>query len=185
MDFTEHHKVSNRVAGQALSLPQLRLKVSSLRDGEHQFDLVATAAEYAPDEALTPDRFPNPIAVTVTLLKTSSDIIAALHFETVAALECDRCLKPIEKKLTGEFRVLLTASAVSSDDETEVRAFGKNDTEVDLTDDLRQTVLLSVPMKTTCETPCEIPAIEAKPALPEADEKSGWLNALKNIKLKN
>lgn len=184
--MTHHHSLPAR-------LPEMIFKISSLKDGGHRFCLSVDAVKFE-DASLPPELFPNPIAVEVVLTKAGAEFFASLSFETVAMPECDLCLKPVARALTGEFRVLFSQdrSITPGRDDGEVRSLGKNATEIDLTEDLRETLLLSVPMKNTCEPPCE--ALHKKDAMSfefrpnetnETLEASKWQEALRNIQNKN
>ena len=62
-----------------------------------------------------------------------------------ARLECDRTLVPYEERVEGEHTALFSATADPEDDE--VTLLGPDDHQVDLAEAVRETLLLSLPMR--------------------------------------
>lgn len=133
----------------------IAIKIANISLGEHCYEFQCTAANFEDDE-LSGQAFPAPIHVKVVLNKTTSEIVADIAVETTVQLECDRCLAPIQKDLKGQYKVFYLmnhAERQDMDDEDAVRQFDRNTVEIDLTEDVRETLLLSIPMKNVCDNP--------------------------------
>lgn len=127
------------------------IKISNLTNGVHRYDFECVASDFA-DEWIDTERFSEPIFITVTLTKAMTEIVVELSVSTIASLQCDRCLAPTRKKLSGDYRILfLQSAAAEKDSDDDVRVISKNETHIDLTPDVRETLLLAVPMKNVCQ----------------------------------
>ncbi len=126
------------------------IKISNLTSGVHRYDFECVASDFA-DELVDTERFSAPIFITATLTKAMTEIVVELSVSTIASLQCDRCLAPITQPISGDYRILFLQSGASeTDSDDDVRVLSKNDTHIDLTTDVRETLLLAVPMKNLC-----------------------------------
>ncbi|MGQ9805270.1 MAG: YceD family protein [Chlorobiales bacterium] len=129
------------------------IKISNLTNGVHRYEFECVASDFA-DDWIDTERFSERISITVTLTKAMTEIVVELSVKAIATLQCDRCLAPISKKLSGDYRILFLQSAdAEKDSDDDVRVLSKNETHIDLTPDIRETLLLAVPMKNVCEQP--------------------------------
>ncbi len=129
------------------------IKISNLTNGTHRYEFECDASDFA-DEWIDTERFSAPIFITAALTKAMTEIVVELSVSTTASLQCDRCLAPISKRLSGDYRILFLQSAEAangSDDDDDVRVLSKNETHIDLTPDVRETLILAVPMKNVCQ----------------------------------
>lgn len=128
------------------------IKISNLTNGVHRHEFECVASDFA-DDWIDTERFSGQIFITVTLTKAMTEIVVELSVKTIATLQCDRCLAPISKKLSGDYRILFlkSADAEKDCDDDDVRVLSKNETHIDLTRDVRETLLLAVPMKNVCQ----------------------------------
>jgi uncharacterized protein len=127
------------------------IKISNLTVGVHHYDFECVASDFA-DEMIDAERFSMPIFIAATLTKAMTEIVVELSVSTTVSLQCDRCLAPITKAISGDYRILFLQSANAEKElDDDVRALSKNDTHIDLTTDIRETLLLAVPMKNVCQ----------------------------------
>lgn len=124
----------------------LRIPITSLKPGVHEFDLAPSAA----DLELDPDVFSD-IRVHVTLDYHTNQILASLQAEAVSRLECDRTLTYYDQPVRGTFRVLFAAPDVSvapaEEADEAVRLLHPADQDIDLTTEARDTLLLALPSR--------------------------------------
>lgn len=140
-----HEHKSKRIA---------HIKISNLTRGVHRFEFECVASDFA-DDMIDEERFAAPISIVATLTKAMTEIVAELSVITTVSLQCDRCLAPMTKTISGDYRILFLQSAdANADADDDVRALSKNDTHIDLTTDVRETLLLAVPMKNVCQAGC-------------------------------
>ena len=83
-------------------------------------------------------------------------LLVTLIVEAVAKLECDRTLRPYDEQLAGEYTVLFAPPDFAGAEEREgvyeeVRPLQDNDYEIDVTDIVRDTLVLAIP--TRCISP--------------------------------
>jgi uncharacterized protein len=135
--------------------PLIKIKILHLSQGQHRYEFTHAVTDFQ-DVALSTTVFSNPVKTTVTVDKGTSDMSVTLCVSTVATLECDRCLAPLHRHIFGEYRIFYASSRSvrACNLQDEVRMLGKNDFEIDLTDDVRDTLLLALPMKNVCEPAC-------------------------------
>ncbi len=127
------------------------IKISNLTNGVHRYEFECVASDFA-DEMIDAERFSMPIFIAATLTKAMTEIVVELSVSTTVSLQCDRCLAPITKTISGDYRILFLQSANAEKElDDDVRAISKNDTHIDLTTDIRETLLLAVPMKNVCQ----------------------------------
>ncbi|MEM1115059.1 MAG: DUF177 domain-containing protein [Bacteroidota bacterium] len=155
----------------------LRVRIASLPLGLHEEALRPTAA----DLGLDPEMFSD-VAVDLRLDVGEQRVLAQYTARATAHLECDRTLAPFDQEIEGEHAVLFTADAASEDDEGVV-PFPADATEIDLTDPVRDTLLLALPTRRVSPEAeaAEIPTAFGGPAEGEpADDRWAALEALRS-----
>lgn len=110
-------------------------------------------------------RFPQSIQVTGSLVNAGGYFVFAGRAEGTVELLCDRCMEPFEFPFetdmqysfidAGEFRrrVAHIDQEVESDASSDTREFVGD--EIDLTNEVREAVLLAIPSKRLCSSGCK------------------------------
>jgi len=145
----------------------LTVDITSLTPGTHRVDFAPSAAE----SDLDPGTFAD-IHVDVQLQYHRDRILVRLRVEATAELTCDRTLKEYEQPVTGEYSLLFgPPSMVGQEGEAfeEVRPLASTDREIDLTDVVRDTLLLALPQRRIAPDARDEP-IEETFGSPEEDE---------------
>ncbi len=123
-----------------------RIDISSLGAGPHHLARTPTAEALDLDPEVFRD-----IEVEVNLFCERDRILAHLYARAEAMLTCDRTLRPFDQSIEGGYSVLFagpaTAPKEESDDYEEIRSFSPADPDLDLTDLVRDTLLLAVPQR--------------------------------------
>lgn len=172
--------------GKSKREPLVKIKISNLAQGTHRYRFVLASTDFQ-DAAVSAKTFPNPVEAAVLLEKGLSDITVAIVVSTVAAFECDRCLAALQRAISGEYRIFYAQSKTAQVEglQDEMRLLGKNDFEIDLTDDIRDTLLLAVPMKNVCEPVCAHQVMPAANAGQSGSaSESEWQKALRQLSQK-
>ncbi len=124
----------------------LRIRISSLKPGLHEYSLQPAAA----DLDLDPERFED-VQVEAVLDYSGERILVTFTVSAVATLECDRTLRLFKQEVEGSYSVLFAPPSVAGEEEDEpledVRPLTANDQEIDITDAVRDTLLLAVPLR--------------------------------------
>ena len=123
----------------------LTVDITELSDGIHQLEMDPTA-----DQAgLDPTTFED-VHVDAELQCHRDRILVKLHATATAQLTCDRTLKDYDEPVEGQYNLLFgPPSMVGQDGEEfeEVRPLQPSDNEIDLTDVVRDTLLLALPQR--------------------------------------
>lgn len=123
----------------------LTIDISSLSSGIHQLELTPTADA----ASLDPTTFGD-LRVEAELQCHRDRILVKLHATATAELTCDRTLQPYDQPVEGDYNVLFgPPSMVGQEGEEfdEVRPLSPSDQEIDLTDVVRDTLLLALPQR--------------------------------------
>jgi uncharacterized metal-binding protein YceD (DUF177 family) len=171
------------------------LKVE-LRSLEHE-DLILEEKAWAPALGidLSPELNPEPLEVHCELSKNGDLISAKGWVKGKMLLACDRCLKPFENGYKSYFEIHYRPQPAETPEAGE--EFPEEQAEIvyftgdllDIADQIRQTVLLSVPMRILCREDCrglcggcgcDLNLEPCRCAEPPSDSR--W-SALRNFKL--
>ncbi|MEX0599612.1 MAG: DUF177 domain-containing protein [Rhodothermales bacterium] len=156
------------------------IDIGALEPGVH-------ALAFEPDvEAvdLGPETFAD-VKVDARLDVAERRILVSLEVRATATLECDRTLRMFDKDIGGTYHLLFAPPEflVQDDDAyDEVRELDPADTEIDVTEVVRDTILLAVPVRTVAPgaEDEEIPTEFGAPA--DEDEIDPRWAALKELK---
>lgn len=121
------------------------INIATLKEGTHEIVLEPAAEELE----LDPERFED-IRVDVTLNYFDGRIIASFTAAALATLECDRTLRLFKQLIRGKYSLLFAPvedPEQVKDTFEDVRPLDPWDREIDLTESIRDTLLLSVPVR--------------------------------------
>ena len=165
------HRLSREVAPDVLDAPD--------RDETEDANGTAEAPEKPSDEddKLTPvaeDVTFGPIRVETVLNYQPGEVLVTLEARATATLTCDRTLRRFDAPLDGHYAVLFTDPGRSAPDESEehdeLRELPPGARHLDLTDVLRDTLLLAIPQRKVAPG-AEDEEIETVFGAPEDDEE--------------
>ncbi len=130
----------------------MKIQLGGLSEGVHQYHFSVAGA----DLSMGPG-FQWPIAVSATVEKTGSQVFLSASAEARCTFVCDRCLTEFEDVLSPRFRMIYVFEEAGADrfDPSEVQVVSPSLSVIDLFDDVRQTLLLSVPLKLLCRESCK------------------------------
>lgn len=165
----------------------IEIRIAGLSEGTHEYDFTCKASDFKNPELATPG-FCNKIWVRVVANKTNSEITVTIETKTVAEFSCDICLVPLKKELTGFYRIFFVfgdSAGATGEHEENYRVLDSNAPAIDLTEDVRETLLLSKPMKVVCiDNPeCSIyrdGGLQSREQ--EYETKSSWKESLEKLK---
>ncbi len=130
----------------------MKIQVGSLSEGTHEYRFRTDAGELGLSE-----EFSGEVAVAVTLQKTGHQLALRAVITAGGGFACDRCTAPFTMRLTPEYRMFYVTDETEAEslDPSEVQVIPSGLPIIDLTDDVRQTVQLSVPLKLLCTPNCK------------------------------
>jgi uncharacterized protein len=121
------------------------INIATLKEGAHDFVLEPEAV----DLDLDPERFED-IRVDARLDYFDGRIVVNLRAAATATLECDRTLQLFKQRLGGKYTMLFEPAGEPTSDDAEfqdVRSLDPWDREIDITDAVRDTLVLSIPAR--------------------------------------
>ena len=137
----------------------MRIELVNLEHGRADF-----AQVYQPDELGSFDErasLVEPATVNGTVRMVGAEVFVKGHVKTLAAVECDRCLKQVEIPVDADFELEYVtgptyesgAAAELTADEMSVSVFDGESIDVD--EIVKEQVLLAVPTRTLCQPDCK------------------------------
>ena len=147
----------------------LTIDISSLSEGIHHLKFTPSATEVDLDPTTFED-----IRVEAELQYHMDRILVKLTVNAIAELTCDRTLRPYDQAVEGHYSLLFGPPSMvgkEGDEFEEVRPLTPSDQEIDLTDVVRDTVLLSLPQRRVAPG-AEDEEIDREFGTPEDEEES-------------
>lgn len=129
----------------------MKIQVASLSQGHHEFRFHALAA----DIGLTGE-FGGEVIVEASVEKTPAQVFLNAAVSARGTFTCDRCVTEFPMTLSSSYRMCYVWEGAASPglDPAEVQVVSAGLTVIDITDDVRQTLVLSVPLKLLCREDC-------------------------------
>lgn len=132
--------------------------MAALRDRNGR-ETVVREARFGADLGGTGLRFEKPAAVRADLRAGPDGIRVRVRAEVEGLADCDRCLEPVAVPIRLDYRELyLTPEQAgprgAGDDGGDVRRIVYEGDAIDLSEGLRQNLLLALPMKVVCREDC-------------------------------
>lgn len=129
----------------------MKIQIGGLSEGAHEFDFQATAEEIDLGES-----FPGVVRVEVVAEKTGSQIVLKGDVHTEGRFICDRCAGDFTLALPASYKMYYVTEGgeFAGVDQSEMQTIAPGSGFIDITDDVRQTILLAVPLKLLCTEQC-------------------------------
>jgi len=129
----------------------MKIQVGGLSEGVHHFRFSAEGR----DLEIRPE-FASTVAVETTLEKTGNQVFLRALLRTEGSFACDRCLTLFTQPVMASYRMYYLFEAADAErfDPAEVQFLSPASSIIDLTEDVRQTLLVSVPLKLLCTDRC-------------------------------
>jgi len=165
----------------------IEIRLAGLSQGVHEFDFTCDAGDFN-DPALNEAGFSGKIRAGIAVEKHDEEFTLSIDTEATVNRACDLCLAPVTLDLKGSYRLYYIYDQEQESDEAlgeEYRRIDRNMVSIDLTEDVRETLLLSVPMKVTCTDNPDCHVYRSEPperAVGEAE--SSWQESLEKLKQK-
>jgi len=130
----------------------MKIRLNSLKEGLQILSYTLKKSELN----LTDKCFSRQTFVTLSVNRGYSEISINGKIQTIAELECDRCLSFYQQDLNSSFKIILSQVDLSIMNSNEnIIPISSNTNEVDITSPIRDTLILSVPMKKLCRKDCK------------------------------
>ena len=131
----------------------MKIQLRTLSEGEHIITAQFTPAELS----FNPDNFSQAVNTSVRVDKRGENFYIKIKAETSGSFNCDRCLADIDKKLYGDITLIYTEDEHLWGDgaDDDIRLVPRTGDEINLSDDIRDAVLLTIPTKQICSEDCK------------------------------
>ncbi len=133
----------------------MKINLLNLHEGVNRFNLCIDPDKLGIDddkEALL--LFDDKIDADVEVQKFSDKYFIKVGLSTKSQLTCDRCLAEYNQNFQCDFKLIYSKQAVSQSDDDDFRFLDEKVVEIDLRSDIRENLLLMIPMKRLCKEDC-------------------------------
>jgi uncharacterized protein len=138
----------------------VKVAVHSLRPEPVRLEAALSPAELGLGDQEA--EFGQPVLVRVKLTRMQEEVLAQGEASTTARLECARCLEPVELRVVGAFEALYVPETGAYSASVGRRSLEWGDQRVnfyaeatvDLSDEIRQSLILELPLKPLCRPDC-------------------------------
>jgi uncharacterized protein len=129
----------------------MKIQVGGLTDGTYRYTF-----RTVPGDLGIGEQFPAEVLVTATVEKTGTQVRLTGAVETAGRFECDRCVAAFDRTIRGAYTMyyLQDPEDAARFEPAEVQLVPPGFSVIDLADDIRQTLLLAVPLKLLCREEC-------------------------------
>ncbi|MEI7826054.1 MAG: DUF177 domain-containing protein [Chlorobiaceae bacterium] len=170
---------------------RIEIGLGTLVDGTNGINLTCNASDFEGTQ-LTDAGFAREIEVNVVAEKSEAEITVTINTSALADFTCDICLAPVSKKLTGSLILsYLFSSAVDERNEgsDEHNRIERGAESIDITGEVCETLLLSLPMKVTCTDNPDCRLYGSEKSMKENEEPqpgsvTPWQESLEKLKNK-
>jgi uncharacterized protein len=130
----------------------IKIRISGLSNGLHDYHFSAEPSEIGLEAELI-----KPVEIDVALDKTTRQVYLKASLSTTGKFVCDRCTDEFELALATKYSVfyLYDEESGGSLPPEEVQVIGPDTVHLELSEDIRQFVMLSVPLKLLCRDDCK------------------------------
>ena len=130
----------------------MKIQISHLKEGLHHIDVLEPAEKFGLDDT---DTFQSDIAVSLQIDKQTGSLYIRQLVKTKAKFACDRCAEGYTTELKSDDRIVYTSDLELIKYDDSLRPLAKDQTEIDISEDVREALLLAVPVKKLCDEKCK------------------------------
>ena len=129
----------------------MKINIANFDDGLNQLDISEPSRELT---LLDHGHLKGDIQVKLVIDKRLDDLNLKAKVVSSAELVCDRCLRKFEKELESHFEVYYSSKYADSEKEN-TRHLNLSNPIINLLNDVRSSLVLSLPIKLLCEEDCK------------------------------
>jgi DUF177 domain-containing protein len=129
----------------------MKINISNLSEGVHEYDF-----EEEPSTIELDERFSKPVIVKVELEKRRRQLFLTGHVKTSGKFVCDRCLEDFDEEIGLDYRMTYVYDMTEADEiqKDELTVIHTSTNEINIAEDVREYLLLAVPLKLLCRDDC-------------------------------
>jgi uncharacterized protein len=129
----------------------MKIQVGGLSEGIHEYEF-----EVAPEELNLGESFSGSVLVKASLDKSVHQIALQAAISSTGHFACDRCVREFDLPIKTSYRMfyVMEGSEEGAIDPTEMQVIPHGVSTINLSDDVRQTVVIGIPLKLLCTPDC-------------------------------
>ena len=135
------------------SMAEFRINISNLSEGIHEYRFDAEPSKIGLDE-----RFIGTVKIEARIDKSVRQIFLQAEIQAEGSFFCDRCIEIFHQEMNTAYSMVYVQGARSTIDlnkEEEIQILAADMNYIDLDDDVRQYILLTIPQKLLCKEDCQ------------------------------
>ncbi len=123
----------------------IKINIASLNEGSQQLELLSDSKELDLGDNFVKD----PVHITLDLYKTVYQLDVKILIKGVLLLTCDRCLDIFELPFESSIQLIFVQKSSREEEinEDNIRTYYAHMRVIDITNDVKETIILSSPMK--------------------------------------
>lgn len=127
------------------------IKISGLKNGKHTYVFEGKTEKLEIEDPVNGE-----FKADVVLNKIDNQIILDVSTNTKANFICDRCNEEFQQEIGNSYKMVYVLESVENDkDELDITYLAHETDKIDLSDDVRDYIILSIPMKKLCKEDCK------------------------------
>jgi uncharacterized protein len=131
----------------------MKISLAGLRPGTHEFHFEEQPSRWGLENH---PHLRSNVHLSVHVEKGTTAIYVRSHFRTVGRFTCDRCLEEFDLVVEDRGGLVFSSDEnLIAPREVEIRVYHPEAHEIDLTEDIRDLLLLSLPVKRLCREDCQ------------------------------
>lgn len=135
-------------------MDKLKLNIGGLKEGEYDYEFQVSPDEFELEDVNTA----GDIGVSIKLIKSGNQITANVRLDGKYELLCDKCTEKYEHDFKNSFEIIYKYefrddADIEEESDEEIKFIHPNTKYIEVKNDIRDFVILSVPMK---KAPVEI-----------------------------
>ena len=138
----------------SINLGKVSVPLSSIKEGISTFIFRIESADL---QAGTGSRFLSGVDIRVQVTTIGDDLLVDLAVKSRGLFECGRCCETFQKDIEGDLNVVFTFDEmkVGGAQNDEIKLLPHGMSEIDITQDVVDALLLAVPVKMLCRDTCK------------------------------
>lgn len=131
---------------------EIKIRISGLSNGLHEYHF-----SFDPQDIGLENNFTRPVVINAVIDKTPRQIYLKSEVVTSGSFQCDRCLEEFDQDVLTRCNMFYIYDELETGkySEDEVKIISPDTVAIDFADDVRQMILLAIPLKLLCREECK------------------------------
>ena len=130
----------------------MKIKLEHLKEGENELEYCEPPSQFnLPDE-----NFKSPVNLSGIIDKRGKNYYFKISISVTGIFTCDRCLEAFEKQISSSIYIIYSKENYTQEiDKDNFYVISEDTNEVEIGSDVRDEILLNVPIKVLCVDDCK------------------------------